>query len=74
VELVFETYFFKCVPEYRKTIIRGWRESSVVKSLSCSSRGPEFGFQNLSEVAYSCPLQFWGIQYPLQESEGIPYV
>ena len=27
--------------------LRGWRDSSVVKSIDCSSRGPEFNSQQL---------------------------
>jgi hypothetical protein len=28
-----------------KKLISGWRDGSMVKSIDCSSRGPEFNFQ-----------------------------
>lgn len=30
------------------------RESSLVKSVYCSFRGPEFSFQNLHQATYIC--------------------
>ena len=32
----------------------GWKDGSVIKSLSCSSRGPEFASQHPHHVAHNC--------------------
>lgn len=37
-----------------KVKARNWRNSSVVKSINCSCRGPEFWFEHLYHVAHHC--------------------
>jgi hypothetical protein len=40
------SHFSSSLPKKSKeTLIKGWRDGSVVKSTDCSSRGPEFNPQ-----------------------------